>query len=359
MLRSEMTIPKILLVMVVIFPLACDWFESQPEANLPPETRILECGASQEVVEGEDVRFRWAGSDFDGSVVRFEVSYDEGPWEATPSDSMTIPDITRGEHVFRVRAVDDDGEADPDPAECRFTALAAGAPVERRVLVELFTTNECPNCPKAETALNALVADIGAETVSVVAYHDKPSYSPDSDPLATDGTDERIAWYTDDPAFPGDEDTWPTVVFDGLRVVVGAATATEAEALYRLETTARAETASPFSLRLEGEIGEEQGSLRVTVKAEDGPPEGSLVLRTVLIENDVKYRGYWATRFDYVARRLLDEEPIDLGAPGDSAVVERTFPVDPFWVVENLDLVAFVQDSATMEVFQSGRFGGN
>jgi hypothetical protein len=29
--------------------------------------------------------------------------------------------------------------------------------------------------------------------------------------------------------------------------------------------------------------------------------------------------------------------------------------VDPSWVVEDLDVIAFVQDTGTMEVIQSGR----
>jgi hypothetical protein len=270
----------------------CDWFEEAVEANLPPETELLECGAAQGITEGDDVRFVWTGTDIDGRVSGFEVSFDDGPWEATSLDSLTVSDVDLGDHVFRVRAVDDDGDVDPDPAHCSFTASAAGRLVDRVVLVELFTTNTCPNCPKAEVALKELREEMGAGAISIVAYHDKPTDAPDSDALATDETDERIAWYTDRSGFPGEVDTWPTVVFDGLRIVEGALTAEQAETNYRLEITTRAETASPISIRLDGEIGVDVGSVSVVVKAEDVPPAGSLVLRFVIIEDDVKYRGY-------------------------------------------------------------------
>jgi hypothetical protein len=320
----------------------CDWFEDPVEVNLPPETAMVRCIAGQAVTEGDDVEFVWSGTDIDGYVAGFEVSFDQGPWERTSVESLTVSEVAKGQHVFRVRAVDDDGDVDPDPALCAFAAGPAGQTVRRVVLVELFTTNTCPNCPKAETALKALLADMGADTISVIAYHDKPTDAPDSDGLATDG-------------FPGSADTWPTVVFDGLRVVEGAYTAEEAETAYRLETDLREETPSSISLRLEGEIGMDQGAVSVLVRAEDAPPEASLVLRLVVSERDVKYRGYFATRYDFVARQLLDDEVLGLAAVGDSVRVERQFEVDPSWVLENLDVIAFVQDTGTMEVIQSGR----
>jgi hypothetical protein len=340
----------ILLMLAVLS--GCDWFEAQPEANLPPDTEIVRC-VSQGVVEGADVTFVWDGSDVDGRVTRFEVSYDGGEWETTALDSMTVAGVTLGGHIFRVRSVDNEGEVDPEPAECSFTASAAGHLVDRTVLVELFTTSQCPNCPKSETVLQGLLAEMGAARVSVIAYHDKPSYAPGSDPLATDATDERIAWYTGNPEFPGDEDTWPTVVFDGLRTVVGAETEESAEALYRYEITTREEIATPLSLRLEGTIGAVEGSVRAVVRAEDVPPVGPKVLRFVVIEDNVKYLGPWASRYHFVARLILDDEALGLGAVGDSVVVERQFDVDETWAIDKMNVIAFVQDTEMMEVIQS------
>ncbi len=359
MSRSMMNGAKFIILIILTVLAGCDWFDEAVEANLPPETDLLECGAPQGVTEGDDVRFVWSGSDIDGRVSGFEVWFDGGPWEPTPFESLTISEITQGDHVFKVRAVDDDGDVDPDPAECLFTASVAGQMVGRVVLLELFTTNECPNCPKAEIALNALVDEMGTGAVSVIAYHDKPSYSPDSDALATGQTDQRIAWYTGNAGFPGESDTWPTVVFDGLRIVEGARTAEEAEAFYRFEISLREDVGTPVSLRVEGDIGGDQGSVTVVARAEDVLPGGPLVLRFAVVEDSVKYRGFWATRFDFVARLLLEEEALDLVAVGDSARIEREFMVDPSWVVEKLDVIAFIQDTGTREVFQSGRLKSN
>jgi hypothetical protein len=359
MMRGTDFYRSIVLLVIVAVLAGCDWFEDPVEANLPPETELLDCVTAQGVTEGDDVRFTWSGSDIDGRVSGYEVSFDDGPWEATLLESLTVSDVSRGDHLFAVRAIDDDGDVDPDPAQCAFTARVAGQTVERAVLVELFTTNTCPSCPKAETALKALLAEMGGEALSLVAYHDKPTDAPDSDALATDQTDGRIAWYTENPSFPGETDTWPTVVFDGLRIVEGALTAEQAEANYRLEIATRAETASAISLHLDGEIEASEGTVDAVVRAEDVPPEGDLVLRLVLIESDVKYRGYFATRFDFVARLLMEDEALNLSAVGDSVSVERQFEVDPSWVLENLDVIAFIQDTGTMEVIQSGRLNSD
>jgi hypothetical protein len=345
--------------LALAFLAGCDWFEAQPEANLPPETEILHCGMVEEVVAGDDVTFTWTGTDIDGRVVKFEISYDGAPWEVTSLDSVLVSDVAQGEHEFRVRAVDDDGEVDPDPAVCSFTATVAGRLADRTVLIELFTTNTCPSCPDAEAIITALLDELGSDVITVVAYHDDPTDLPGSDPLATVQTDARIAWYTGNPGFPGDSDVWPTVVFDGRRVVEGVGTLEEAEALYRFEIDSRLATGSPLSMRVEGDIGATDGSVGVVVKAEDVPPSGTQVLRLALIEDDVKFRGIWTNRFHFVARLLLDDEVLGLSAVGDSVRVDRDFSVDQAWVIENLDVIAFVQDTGTMEVIQSARLSSD
>jgi hypothetical protein len=345
-----MRYPKLIILVGVCALVGCDWFDDLLEANLPPDTELTECASGQGVVEGDDVRFVWRGDDVDGDVTGCEWSYDGADWQPSDSDTIEVRGVAQGEHVFRVRAVDDKGERDPSPAECSFVASVAGKLVERVVLLELFTTVRCANCPKSETALNAMLDDLGRAEISVIAYHDQP----EMDGLATPETEARIAWYTGNPAFPGKEDTYPTVVFDGGRIFVGALTADQAEANYRLEVTTRAETGSPISLGVSGDIGSSQGSVTVTAKAEDDPPDGSLVLRYVVIEDDVPYRGV-ASEYDFVARLLLEDEPLGLTAVGDSVTVERQFEVDASWVVGNMDVIVFIQDIQTMEVVQSGR----
>ena len=177
-------------ILVVLCVAGCDWFEAQPEENLPPETELVQCGAVGGVNSGGNVKFVWTGSDIDGSVISYQYSYDDLDWVSTPDDSTVIESVALGSHTFEVRAVDDKGEADPDPAKCAFVA---GELVARSTLVEFLTTNTCRNCPTAEAALDSLLADFGSDRLAVIAYHDLT----ETDGLATGETVSRINWYTD------------------------------------------------------------------------------------------------------------------------------------------------------------------
>jgi hypothetical protein len=196
-----------------------------------------------------------------------------------------------------------------------------------------------------------MLADMGRDKISVIAYHDRPEI----DKFSSAEIDARIAWYTDNPAFPVPANRWPTVVFDGLRTVVGAEDAEATEASYRIEVANRAETGSPISLGLSGGIDATGGNVTVVARAEDQVPEGSWVLRVVVIEDDIPYRFGFSDEYDFVTRLLLDDQAFTAEAPGDSMSVERDFAVDEAWVPENMDIIAFVQNTVTMEVIQSGR----
>lgn len=345
---------RLAVIAALSLPAACDWFEEPVEWNLPPETSLLGCVLPGEIREGEDIGFAWTGSDIDGSVTGYEYAYDDTVWTETEYDTVTITNVTSGEHIFRVRAADDDGDVDPVPAECAFRVTEGGHLVDRTVLVELFTVSWCQNCPNAEQALNSLLGEFGRGEVSIVAYHN--TWNP-VDELATDETIARIAWHFDDPDFPPDlrRHAHPTVVFDGIAYVQGATTPQEALLQYRTETDLRAAKGSPVSVRIDGEIGTNTGSVTAVVKVEDHVAAGNHVVRFTVIEDNVRYDGPYADWYDFVARDLLEDEPFELRVIGDSLTVDREFLVDESWVVENMDVIVFVQDLTTKEVLQSSR----
>jgi hypothetical protein len=339
-------------IALICMPASCDWFEDPVESNVPPDTNLRECASGTEVSEGQDVTFEWAGSDIDGTVRAYDYSYDSSDWTRTTHDSVTVTDVALGEHSFRVRAVDDDGDFDPTPAECSFAVGAAGRLVDRVVHIELFTATWCKYCPNAEDGLGIVLDEYGADKLSVIAFHGDPDRG---DPFATEETDARIVWHMDDPGFPGDRDALPTVAFDGLRYVQGAETPEIAAAYYRTEIESRAAVGSPLSIRVDGEIGSSEGTVTAVVKVEDQLPEGDRFVRFAVVEDDVFYLGPWSLRYDFVARDLPADQGFDLVAVGDSLTVEREFSVDGSWRSENMDVIVFVQDLATKEVIQSAR----
>jgi hypothetical protein len=327
----------------------CDWFE---EVNSPPTIELVSaCPAPGDVLEGGSVTFKWEGADFDGEVASYQWSFDGGAWISTTADSAVIDEVAAGDHTFMVRALDNTGDASADAATCAFTVFPRG--VERVVLVELFTTNVCKNCPNAEGALMSLLAEIGPARLAVVAYHDKPADAPNSDGLATDESDARIGWYTTDTNYFPEQ--WPVAVFDGLHPVAGAETVDGAATLYDFEITGRRDLPSPIRLELAGDIGASSGNVAASLKVAGRLPADQLVLHFVVVEDEVNYNGYFAKMFDFVTRDILDDYPVTLAAVGDSVRVDRAFPVEAGWNAANLDVIAFVQDTATREVIQAAR----
>ncbi|MFH1851923.1 MAG: hypothetical protein ABIA75_06225 [Candidatus Neomarinimicrobiota bacterium] len=96
---------------------------AQPSPNIRPESYI------SEVSPGVVTRISWYGTDVDGRVERFEYRWDDGDWYETTGLSETFPveDVTNpytdfefldldDEHVFYVRAIDNNDQADLSPA---------------------------------------------------------------------------------------------------------------------------------------------------------------------------------------------------------------------------------------------------
>ncbi|MBN1424421.1 hypothetical protein JXA88_07685, partial [Candidatus Fermentibacteria bacterium] len=97
--------------------------DSEPYPNQAPETILT---AFPPNVYDHTVTFNWKGQDNDGIIMHYETSVDGGSWNETTSRDTTIAFSVLGDatHTFAVRAVDDDGTADPTPAERTFTATS-------------------------------------------------------------------------------------------------------------------------------------------------------------------------------------------------------------------------------------------
>jgi hypothetical protein len=326
----------------------CDWFNNPEEANLAPDTSMVLCPSlRQDVLAGDDVTLEWTGDDIDGDVVEYEWTYDDTSG-TTSQTALTFEHVTEGEHLFEVAAVDNDGAVDETPAVCEFTAQL----VDRVVLVEFLTTLVCTNCPNAEEALDRVLDYYGPDRLTIVSYHDDVVPGPGGpDPVDTAETIDRIHWYTADTGHAGE---YPAVIVDGGidRIIVGATSPEAAEAEYTIEIDYRRAFPSPVTVGLSGEIDGGRGEVTVRVRVHDALPAGDYVLRSVVIEDDISVGEH---DFGFVARDLLDDEPLTVSAVGDSAVVERSFTVDPSWVVGNMDVIAFVQNDDTKAVLQSGR----
>lgn len=325
----------------------CDWFDEPVEVNLAPTVRITSCPGAGDVLEGDDVTLEWLGEDLDGEVVRYEWTFGDSLGETTAT-ARTFLDLAEGDYEFAVVAFDDQGE-ESDPDTCAFTVgPAASGLVDRSVLCELLTTKSCINCWKAELALERMVHEFGSDRVAVVSYH---YFLPPLDPVGTPETMARCDWYYSFENFSGLWGTYPVTIFDGLDYEDDAPDTASTKVAFRSRIQDRLAVGSPVSLSIDGDVSSARGNVTVTVRVHEQLAGGPHTLRMVVVEDEV-----WDGEefFEFVARDILDEEPLTVSAAGDSVVVSRDFSIET-WDPQHLDVIAFVQDDGTAEILQSGR----
>lgn len=119
--------------------------DKSPNKNQPPDSKISLHTINR---EGENrltstVKLKWSGTDKDGFVKGYELSFDEEDWfYTTKTDSTFEFRITEGTQrqdiEFHVRAVDNQGRKDPNPA--RLTI-----PIKNRPPEASFQVNEMPD----------------------------------------------------------------------------------------------------------------------------------------------------------------------------------------------------------------------
>jgi hypothetical protein len=140
--------PRIVAISIpILFWMACDFPVSQPRPNQPPSTRLTN------IPRGNDTIFPlatlyWIGGDNDGFVEKYQYRIlterlilnsqtqwapaDSTDWIETRTTSTTIAfnsaDALNKQHIF-VRAIDNDGAIDPQPAERILYTTRASRPI--------------------------------------------------------------------------------------------------------------------------------------------------------------------------------------------------------------------------------------
>ncbi|MEQ8762945.1 MAG: hypothetical protein RL885_03390 [Planctomycetota bacterium] len=120
------------------------------------DTTITQSPADRTSAKAVTVQFQASGP-----VARIEGRLDGGSW-GTIQSPWTSPNLKDGEHVLRVRAVNANGDADPTPAEVRWTVDTKGPSILLSFPgKEAFTTG-------SSSALFGLTEDLGVvESVTI------------------------------------------------------------------------------------------------------------------------------------------------------------------------------------------------
>jgi hypothetical protein len=228
---------------------------------------------------------------------------------------------------------------------------------ERKVLVELYTSQGCDMCPTAEKVLGAL-AERDRRIVPIafhVDYFNDPWKDVFSDPLYS----QRQATYNQLYSKPKNREYGlyytPMLMIDGEQSVNGRDRAS-AEAAIRQALARKPAVKLDVALNLKGDELSGTATIKVTsrsIRAEQSPLLVCAVLRedgvvTAIPSGENKGRSLVA-RFP---ARQTKYEFIELN--GKSPSTQRfSFEIEPTWKRQNLRLAVFVQDKRTGIIYQA------
>ncbi|MDR3667723.1 MAG: T9SS type A sorting domain-containing protein [Ignavibacteriaceae bacterium] len=222
-----------------------------------------------------------------------------------------------------------------------FTYLNTWTTVKNLILLEIMTNITCPNCPYAQLGAMDLINN--GKKVAVVEYHGDQVFR-------TAALKNRLDYFY---AFPG----FPFAVFDGTLSQTGGYNHSNYDLylpLYDSEYTVK----TPLDVSIYGKAtGNNSFNLAINIWKLAPFINSNTYLYVALTESPISFNWEDQTEVDFVERAML---PLDIGTHVDlSGQTKITVPLilttQPSWVYENLELVAWVQDPTTKEVYNTAK----
>ena len=223
------------------------------------------------------------------------------------------------------------------------TALMAS---QRVIVIEDFTATWCTYCPGAARGIEEL--DLSAfDTIVPIAYH--PS---SSDPYYNAVSVTRMNYY----GVGG----YPTVRLDGNFEVVGGMHTGNMYPTYRQFFDTRKTVTSPFEIDLAGtyDSASRQGRLDIRLRnTTSSAVTGQL--HVAVIQNHIYHPWQGMDSLQYLVLDMLPNgSGVSVTVPAnDSLDATRDFTLDAAWVARNCQLVVFVQNTSTKQMYQGARIG--
>lgn len=216
--------------------------------------------------------------------------------------------------------------------------------VKRYVLLEHFTNSRCSICASKNPAFYDLI-DNYPQDVHHIAYHPPIPYTNCIFYQANMGENNaRTNFY--------DVSSTPRVALNGTLVNGGS----------QLLPAATLNTALAYTSPIHLQVTETSGTDRtatVQIFTHASVPAGNYDLYLAVVEKDVDYTSpnTGATEHYDVFRTMLPSVtgmPVTLAQPGSSVTQSFNYSVAPGWNAAQIYVVAFVQNTATKEVLNSG-----
>src|ERR1700687_1497389 len=222
------------------------------------------------------------------------------------------------------------------------------------VLVELFTSEGCSNCPAADALLARLVETQPVEGAEIVALEEHVDYWNRlgwKDPYSSPGFTQRQSQYSD--AFGLEGAYTPQMVVDGQAEFVGS---DERRARRNIAQAALQKKTAVQITRAPGEQPADEVALRITLSGDDVNEAADVLLAITEDKlSTLPSRGENSGRqwgHSSVVRLTIFLGEKKAGASEFSATARLTLP--PGWRREHLRVVASAQEKKTRRIIALG-----
>jgi hypothetical protein len=195
------------------------------------------------------------------------------------------------------------------------------------VILEIGTGTWCQYCPGAAMGAHDLLTN--GKTVGVIKYHNGDSFT-------NSFSNARNNYY----GVPG----FPTAIFDGVDYFVGGDNTQSMYQYYLPIYDGRKVRNSAFSVEIFGTHTNLNYNIQVRVR-KLAPTYGNFVLQLALTESDIPFAWQGQTKVDNAERLMAPDEngtPLDFSGSNE-VVIDLNFALNSAWVVQNLELVSFIQ----------------
>jgi thiol-disulfide isomerase/thioredoxin len=227
------------------------------------------------------------------------------------------------------------------------------APNARVVLAEYITNTNCTNCTSSDPAIDQLADEYDSSQLAVIYYHYNAPDDQDPFFLARQGDNlDRIEDYYG-------VGNASHLRIDGNTFVEGADSPEGAYSDYKTKIDTRLAMTSNLTINVSGSYDSNDGYVNARIEATDNTTGATLRARFAVVEDNIfrdgtSYNGI--DRHRYVMRDMLVTSTMLDFQKGDAIWVNRSFPLNPSWNLNNLEVVVFVQTDGTQEVIQAGRY---
>ncbi len=236
-------------------------------------------------------------------------------------------------HMEICTALSPDGNPEDD---CKSKTILVSEEVRQKVIMELATGTWCTWCPYAEAGADELYQEFSSN-LAVIEWH----YN---DEFETSQSVERIVFY----GITG----LPTTEFDGVLEYLGGDPPSSYPYFLPLFQQ-RLETPSNFGIGIQiQQIDGTDYNVTTTWTINDGSNSENLSAFVILTETDCASAGN--DNQNFVGRKIypdINGTPLDFSAQS-VFTLNHTVTVEEGWVPENCEMIAFLQNMDTKEIYQ-------